>query len=303
MITNPLSATRWRRRAAVLAVAVATLALAAAPAQARPVLLGTGRDAAAAASVIPRDCSAHFGNAPSGEVAGWELFEGRLQQTRLGTTILFGGQRRVPRAMTSTGQETSPNGGVDAYFLAVVDDSLWQVRYPATVAGSELAVKRISTGGWQGVRHLTTSGRRVYALNDTGGLLRYSVSNTAGTVRRTGAVATSGWQSVISLAPAPRDDDGVDRFIGNTTSGSLVEYTIRRSDRAVRRDELRSTGWSRFTQVVAGSCGSSTGRPILGVTPGGRVLGHYDRNVGDGCGDDIVGPNVIGRGFTGLVFQ
>ncbi|MGL5818512.1 MAG: hypothetical protein ACRCYR_13170 [Phycicoccus sp.] len=314
MTTNPLSVTRWRRRAAVLAAAAVTLALAAAPATARPVPengtdtlarpgpAAAGRAATTSPGIAP-NCFADF-NWASGE----SLYDLRFRQDvvlfdRIGS-FSFGPPAeppQPPRTMTWVWRYNDR----DQYLAIPRDGSLWQVvvdRSDPTRA--KLSKKRLAERGWSGVRQIvgTLNLNHFYALTTSGGLDRYSVTE-AGVVRRLGAVATSGWSDVRFLAPIDWFNPEVDQYLGLTASGGLSRYVITIGGGLSRTVPLQTSGWGKFSRIVTGRCDRDheLGLAILGATPGGRIFAHYDPDGFDDRGDDISPAGQVGRGFTGLI--
>lgn len=198
---------------------------------------------------------------------------------------------------------TAPDGGL--HLITLLD----RVNPTTKKVVTTSTVTRIGSG-WGDVRLLVSSYPYVYGVNDAGALKRYQMTKTwgitgAGTIRRTG------WSSVVSLSRGDlwnlgKDARGraryADDIVGLLSDGSLRAYLVPRDAyQAVSAFTLVPKGWHIYRHVSIGACDVGKSRPIIGITPDGRVQAYVDRNGDDQRGSDIRWAGLVAKEWTGVL--
>lgn len=292
------------RAAAALAVTAAFSSPASAPAHATS-------DVSAAGVNLPAACRA---------TASVVTPEGRLR-----TGVVAGSQANLyesgmalpfrPKALTFVG--TSTNRGITIDRLLATDTSgrLLGLTVTERVGGDAAASVRltqrvVARSSWQGVQAMTSTGPYLYATLGDGSFRRYVVGADL-SVRSSGVIARTGWETVRSLSYGggwmlPPDSRGrtrrADDVLALTAAGALKAYVIPRDTPAATRvTTLVPAGWGVHRYVGVGRCEGGKARPLIGVRPDGAVFGYLDRNGSDQLGSDIRGLGRATTGWTGVV--
>lgn len=159
--------------------------------------------------------------------------------------------------------------------------------------------------GWGQVRLMVASGPYLYAVTTEGALRRYAVTAEQ-RVQPTGTIATTGWQSVRSLAYGGwwklPDGDTAEDLVALTAGGGVRAYVVpRKSPKQLTSRALATRGWGSFIHLAAGECRSGTGRSLAAVTGAGAVHAYLDADGNDQSGADIRSAGRVATGWRGLI--
>ncbi|QPL93687.1 peptidase S1 and S6 [Streptomyces clavuligerus] len=196
---------------------------------------------------------------------------GDLTKVRIGPDLGF-----TPKAMATLNFNT--------VLVTSTAGALYRVDVLTNNNALELSgVEKIADSGWTHDK-LTYDGHgHLYGTTSDGTLLQYLVSQDKPQgSQHIGQRKEIGSGFVLKTLTAAGDD----RLLATTSTGALYSYKIN-SAGAWDRDDLKTSGWSAFDQLVSPGGGLYYGR--MGTT--GAMYWYKDANPNDGSGSDITYHN------------